>query len=383
MRAPCLLFFMFFLFTASPVLAEESIVLAPRGGGEIRMVVCDGEIPVDLTATGLVRFDEYDALVASLADTWTTSGRGYVWSFHLLPDARLADGEALSETDIMASLKSPRTKPVLAALVKKIQVSSDSIVFTLRQRDPSFARRLAQPPAAILLPGRAATGPFRVLRRETDHAVLVPNPHSRIPVRPETLVLLFEPDVARGVFLVEAGTADIAPVGDDDIARLRAHELFHDRVVYGATRRVHAFVSRRMPHAQLLLLRRAIDRATIARMLLNGRADPLGPAYRPLSASERTRLPSSIRIAERIGRTSSRRILPRIAYDLRRSGLSCEIVGPDHGHAMMREYAEGELPADAVPLLDVKPCWLVHPRVKNFIPPRDGRPGVLFAESRP
>lgn len=359
--------------------AEDSPVAPAVGGGEIRMVVQDAEIPLDLTAVGLVRFSESGAVVAAISDTWMVSRRGAAWAFHLRRGIRYADSAPITETDVLESLRSPRAK-ILFDPQTTILLSGDSIVFALPRRDPRFAEKLALSAAAIAPPRHEATGPFRILSRETDHCVLAPNPHSVVPVRPDTLVLLFEPDVSRGVFLVEAGSADVALVGDEDLARLRSDNRFRDRLVLGQSRRVHAFVSTKIPRASLLLLRRAVDRAMIARTLLNGRAESIGPDYRSLSPEERGRFPASIRIAERIARASNRRVLPRIAYDLRRSGLACEIAQPDDGDVVCCEFAEEEAPASAVPVLAVTPCWLVSSRVRNFSPPRDGMPGILAAQ---
>lgn len=58
----------------------------------------------DLAYRGLTRVGPLGDLEGDLAETWTVSDDGLVWTFHLDPDARAADGSALDASRVVARL---------------------------------------------------------------------------------------------------------------------------------------------------------------------------------------------------------------------------------------------------------------------------------------
>ncbi len=392
MRFPAAIrFLLVFLLAAVPARAEETTVeksrgaVGPGGGGEIRMVLTTREVPAEYTASGLVTVDSTGRVVRCLAEAWNVEANGTRWLFAPASGWLTSESRPLTETMIVASLRSARTRRALGLRTSSIWLESGAIFVRTPRIDPTLPRRLSWPEALIRVPGRATTGPFRVASSDSTRVTLVPNPHAPFPGRPDTLQVLFEPDPARAVYLVEAGMAEIAPVGDEDFARLLADPHAAGRLVPSRVREEHVLVSKTLSLAALLALSRAVDRDVILRMLMNSRGFSSGPSWRTLSESEKRGLPRVITIAEPAGRPELRRVVQRVAYDLRRSGLRVETTF-DTGRATL-EYAvrfeTDPRPSRAAHLYSVTPYWFVSRRVGGFAPPNTGYPAAAFAEILP
>jgi hypothetical protein len=362
---------------------------AGGSGGEIRIVIVGNEIPPECISTGLVRYDTAGRLAPGLADTWVEAPSSKSWRFTLRPEIRDADGKLITETEVAVALRTPALRRVFDPPPRRIRVESGAIVLQFATRDRALPRRLAHPAAGIRVPGKASTGPYRVAQRISDRATLARNPHAVVAARPDTVILFLEFDASRAVFLVEAGYADAAPVSDEDLVRLSAQPTSAGRLVAAHSRDLHALSSSRLPTRTLELLRRAIDRMLITRTLLNGRGTPTGPGFRPLSEAERRGLPRRIILRDESGSAAYARLIARVAYDLRRSGIDCpapaaESTSTELADAAVVRYSvvsEIDLPPSAVPLFAVTPFWFVRHRVIDFAPPRGGVPGWLYART--
>lgn len=233
-----------------------------------------------------------------------------------------------------------------------------------------------------------AAAPFRLVARDTGEAVLAANPRSSVAVRAETLVILFEDDPARAVFLVESGRAEIAPVGDEDLVRLQALGGRAARLVPGARREIHVLLPGMLESRRLRRVAQAIDREQIVRFLLSRRGAARGSPLRPLQQGEAATTPAMTIAVEGATLASNRRLVRRIAYEIERMGIECRILDPPAARAAgaapgasatYAVFPDGEVPAGAIPLFAVTPYWLVSERVENFAPPRPGAGGVIEA----
>lgn len=230
--------------------------------------------------------------------------------------------------------------------------------------------------------------PFIVIMEDRKKALLVRNPHFPHLVRPDTLLLLFENDIARGVFLVEAGAADIAPVGEDDFVRLSTEGSGTGRLFISSETEYLSFLPLALEKRLVEILRRAVNRPLINKVLLNEGGHVEGPPFLIATEEERAGLSDTsllIETSEAV-RARYRRILDRIAYDLKQSGI--DVVFKEPGFEMesslrIESFSESSLPRDALPLLSTVRTWFVSNAIDGFIPPDGAWPTVFRAGRRP
>jgi peptide/nickel transport system substrate-binding protein len=128
---------------------------------------------------GLTRFREDGSIAPALAESWTVSGDGLVWTFDLVEGVRFHDDTAFDADDVVFSLDRARgpdstnaQKGLFAGIAAVEAVDPARVRIVLDAPDSALAWKLAWGDAVILAPetaGQAATapvgtGPFRFSR---------------------------------------------------------------------------------------------------------------------------------------------------------------------------------------------------------------------------
>jgi ABC-type transport system substrate-binding protein len=239
----------------------------PTGSGVLRWVLADRPTTLDpLYATTasdrLAARQLHEPLVETLnapfgtarsstglARTIQPSGDGTVWRVRLRSGVRFADGASFNAGAVLANAArwqaTPRGRAVLGSFL--VDAPSPELVrFILPAPDPNFDDRLASPllgivsPRAItgagggeLAPSRApdsGTGPFELRERSADRLLLARNTEWWGGTRGlgpgvDQLELTAEPDADQRLADLQAGSAEVAALGPDQLAAAREDPL--------------------------------------------------------------------------------------------------------------------------------------------------------------
>lgn len=272
--------------------------------------------------SGLVTLDDSLQVQPDLASALPdVSPDGKVYTFTLRPDARFHSGRQITAQDVKYSLDrasdpslaapdDPSTLPAVtylssikgfeqrlagkAASLDGVRVLDEARVeITLSKPDPTFLFKLAFPAAFVVDREQVGaggdwtlkpngSGPFRLTdwrRRE----LMVLSPAETYPGRKagiQEVRLLLGPEALQALNLYEAGKADMAWIGADDLFRAKdpssplskeLQEVAEFSVTYvGLNVRVRPFEDPKVREALYL----AVDRAKIARASYHGSVEP-------------------------------------------------------------------------------------------------------------
>jgi peptide/nickel transport system substrate-binding protein len=172
------------------------------------------EMLIDATAQGLVTIDAAGQIEPALAERWivTDDGLGYIFR---LRDARWRDGRRIT-SDAFARLLRAAIKPssrnalrpALSALAEISAVTPDVIDIRLKRPLPGFLTLLARPELTLRRAGDG-TGPYRVVKREVDRAVL----EDRASPAKLPRVTLHGERAARAIIRFKLGQVDLVSGG--------------------------------------------------------------------------------------------------------------------------------------------------------------------------
>jgi peptide/nickel transport system substrate-binding protein len=295
----------------------------------------------------LVQVDPRGGLRPSLAASWESDARGTRWRFHVRRGVMLHDGTLLEPWQIAASLRT-------SASGWTASVDQEVVILDAAAPRPDLPWDLADPRFAIVVRSSAAqavgTGPFRIDR--VDEGSLTLRAHDAYWAgRPFADAIHVESGRTPSAQLtnLEAGRADLIELLPTDVRRASQRGL---HVAASRSLDLVAMVfetHRATSSAEGLrrLLAGAADRAAIANVLLQGRAEPaqaLLPAWlsgypsamvaQPIARPSRTAaagLPSDQRaITLRIDPADPivRAIADRIAVDAREAGCTVTVQAP-------------------------------------------------------
>lgn len=204
--------------------------------------------------SGLVKFNETMEIVPDLAESWTTSDDGTVWTFKIREGVLFHDGSELTLDDIVFSFErimDPETGSAYARYfesVVDIRATEDhEIVVELGEPFAPFLAGLANPYVNIVSKTVAeandlsevviGTGPFRLVERVRDQRqVLVKFEDYFIADRPylDRIVFLTMPDESARAAALQVGEVDFIDTVQAAIVRsLQNHPDF--KVVGGST----------------------------------------------------------------------------------------------------------------------------------------------------
>jgi peptide/nickel transport system substrate-binding protein len=233
---------------------------------------------------GLVAFDAQMHVVPALALRWESPDE-LTWRFYLRPDVRFHDGRRLAAEDVVRSLARVRHPGAsegnyLSAVSAIASPAPDVVEIRTSRPDPMLLNNLvpsfvvaARPDGSLV-----GTGPYRVTRFDPQQGLEISAfpEHWREPPHEARIRFVFEREPERRLQLLRDGAVDVA-LRLPEAAQASAGFSLFARAAPGARLiglRVDA------PPFSDLRLRQAIDlaldRATITRELLGGRAQPLG-----------------------------------------------------------------------------------------------------------
>ena len=262
------------------------------------------------------RLTSYDAQnlepTSGLASHWRYSLDQRSWSFFLRPDARFANGRAITSTDVKYSLervarrgsRSPGAdllEPVSGfgpfavdgtapELIGITTPSADVVHFTLDQPWSSLPAALATPvlsivpresaeavaPAPPLAQAPVGSGAFAFARRAGDTLSLVRARGSPASLRGLDVVQFDDPEGAYGEFL--SGHLDVAPVPADRVEQAgarfgaKAFRPYLAELLYGFNLKVPKLADARFREAMV----RAVDRSSLVQAVYGGSVIPVG-----------------------------------------------------------------------------------------------------------
>jgi peptide/nickel transport system substrate-binding protein len=359
-----------------------------------------------------------DGYTPGLAETWEESADGLRWQLRLRAGARWHDGRPVTPVDVQVTLepllRSSARLPTLRAMLADldaVEVFPERVVrLRLRRRSRLVLRALCEVPIlpAELLRGTTSqlaalgrqpvgSGPFRVAAWERGKRIRLvrQQPAGIGPPFVNEIVFEIDSDGARALSRTRRGEIDVLP------RLLETH--YPDQVAPGAVRETlqlyrlspqrYSFlvVNHRHPLLADLRVRRALsslwNRARFAEEVHRGLAHPIGappfgvvpvPPFDPEAAGrlldeagcrdgdgdgvrERSGVPLRLTLLEIAGGKSVAAEIRAYAHDLRRAGLSVEVV-PVDAATLLARMRQGDF--DLAPMM-----WEGLP---------DDDPGALF-----
>ncbi|HTI42919.1 MAG TPA: ABC transporter substrate-binding protein [Vicinamibacterales bacterium] len=372
-RADMTLFTRAFPVAVSVCLAGGVLSAArPHYGGTLRIET--GSIMRHVNALAyetLVAIDAAGGVRPVLARSWTGDARGRRWTFHLRPDVVLHDGSILQPAQVAAALQALHAD-------WQITPDADAVAIDLGHDAPGLPWELADSSNAIgirLSAGaQIGSGPFRVER--VDAGTIVLRAHDDYwDSRPFLDAIELRMRAATDQLTdLETGRADMVPIQPTDVRRVEQRQMRIE-----ASRPLQLVVlAFEAPFASPAndAIRRtfatAIDRGAIARVVLQGRAEPADgllpewisgyapfvlvrtassmrpPAIAALAADRRT-------LALRVGPADpmAQAIAQRIAVNARDAGFTVNVqapagLGPRFDVRLLRVPFRAATPADAL-----------------------------------
>ena len=238
----------------------------------------------------LVRFDENGEMVPCLAEEWSSSDDGLVWTFKIREGVKFSNGNEMTPELVKASLD--RTFEMSDRVpeffdLESLEVDGQNLIFTLNRANANMAGSLADPLFLIIdtsvdnsnieMAGPICTGPYVVESfSPTDSCIVVKNEYywnGEVPLDKVTLKCV-DDQTTRSMAL-QMGEIDIAYnlktenlvefEGNDDIEVQELESL----------RSTYAFMNQNGPLGDITLrqaLLRGLDKETYCSNLLSGGA---------------------------------------------------------------------------------------------------------------
>jgi len=347
----------------------------PHYGGTLRIETTNAGAMRHVNALAyetLVTIGPDGGLRPTLATSWDADARARRWTFRLRRGATLHDGSTLQPAQVVAALQAVHGDWQIAP-------QPDAISIDPGRDAPDFPWELADASNAIVIhPAAGAlvgSGPFRVER--VDAGLITLRAHDDYwDSRPflDAVEIRTTRAPADQLADVETGRADMVPIEPTDVRRMEQRQLRIE-----ASRPVELFVlafeapfAGSANDAVRRTLAAAIDRAAIARVILQGRAEPsdallpqwvsgyapfvLGRVAEPLSRSAVAALPAERRtLALRVAASDpvALAIGQRIAVNARDAGFTMTVqapsgLGPRFDIRMLRVPVRAAAPAEAL-----------------------------------
>ncbi|HKW95655.1 MAG TPA: glutathione ABC transporter substrate-binding protein [Methylomirabilota bacterium] len=255
----------------------------------------------------LVRFNTKMKIEPALAESWTQSPDGLVWTFKLRKGVRFHDGTPFDAKavkyffDRVLGDEKPFKASLYTPFVQGAQVVDDSTVrVTLKQPFAAFLFRLAHSAGGIVSPAAhqkwgkdltlhpVGTGPFKFKEWvKSDHVTLERNDGywGGKALLDQVVVKTVREDAAR-VLMLEAGDADlILNIPPEDITRLRKDPRFAVESIPTARALYVVINVKKKPFDDVRVrqaLNYAVNRDSIVKNLYQGNAEAISGIVAPL-----------------------------------------------------------------------------------------------------
>ena len=255
----------------------------------------------------LVRFNAKMQVEPALAESWTQSPDGLVWTFELRKGIRFHDGTPFDAKavkyffDRVLGDEKPFKASLYTPFVQGAQVVDDHTVrVTLKQPFAAFLFRLAHSAGGIVSPAAhqkygkdltlhpVGTGPFKFKEWvKSDHVTLERNDGywGGKPLLDSVVVKTVREDAAR-VLMLEAGDADlILNIPPEDITRLRKDPRFAIESIPTARALYVVINVKKKPFDDVRVrqaLNYAVNRESIVKNLYQGNAEAISGIVAPL-----------------------------------------------------------------------------------------------------
>ena len=249
----------------------------PRYGGTLKLETTDAGAMRrvhGLAYEGLVAIDASGMLRPALATSWDSDARGRSWRFRLRHDVKLHDGSTLQPPQIAAMLRDVHGD-------WQIGIEGDALVVDPGREILDLPWQLADSSNAIAIRQGTGTaigsGPFRIERVAAGLIAL--RAHEEYwDSRPflEAVEVRTSRSPAEQLTDVEAARADIVSIQPTDVRRIEQRQVRIESS--GPLELIALAFEPQLATAGSQAVRRtlaeAIDRAAIARVVLQGRAEP-------------------------------------------------------------------------------------------------------------
>ncbi len=218
----------------------------------------DGTMYIGLIFSGLIRLTPELKIVPGLAEKWSVSNDGTVYTFTLYKDLKFANGNPITAKTVQASWErttDPKFKSLnastylgdilgvkdklagKASTIAGLKVIDDqTLQVTLDGAKPYFLSKLNFPTAAVIDVNEAelkpkdwmltasASGPYKIKELIEDEAIIFErNPNYPVQPAVQYLAYLFEPG-GSPISLYEEGIIDIVYLGSEDFKRVSMPE---------------------------------------------------------------------------------------------------------------------------------------------------------------
>lgn len=317
---------------------------------------------------GLTRIGAKGDVLPALAESWTMSGDGKIYTFKLHKDVKFHDGTAFDAEDVKFSLdrahadKSTNAQKGLFAAIDTVEVVDPlTVKVTLKQPNGDFLYNMGWGDAVIVAPESAGTnkekpigtGPFKFDSwAKGSQIVISKNPeYWGTPAALEKATFRVIPDPAAATAALMAGDVQAFPVfpSYETIAQFQADPRF--KVVIGTTEGETVLgMNNKKPPFDNLKVRQAIAHAIDRKALIDGAMFGLGtpigsffpphhPAYLDLTSETAYDPELSKKLLAEAGHadgfkttlklpppTYARRGGEIIAAELREIGIEAEII---------------------------------------------------------
>jgi ABC-type transport system substrate-binding protein len=321
MRRTGVLWLVGFLLLGGVAVARPAVAQAPAAGGTLTFAAGADPDSLDPQNTqsnpgeqvnrmmydNLVRFNAKMQIEPALAESWTQSPDGLVWTFKLRKGVRFHDGTPFDAkavkyfVDRVLGDEKPFKASLYTPFVQGAQVVDDGTVrITLKQPFAAFLFRLAHSAGGIVSPAAhqkwgkdltlhpAGTGPFKFVEWVKGDRVVLERNDGYWGGRPRldrVTVKTVREDSAR-VLMLESGDADlIVNIPPEDIPRLRKDPRFAVESIPTARALYVVINVKKKPFDDLRVrqaLNYAVNREAIVKSLFQGNAEAIPGIVAPL-----------------------------------------------------------------------------------------------------
>lgn len=249
----------------------------PRYGGTLKLETTDSGAMRHVNALayeGLVAIDASGVLRPALATSWDVEAGGTRWTFRLRHAVKLHDGSTLQPPQIAASLRAGHGD-------WQIVTEGDGLTIDPGRAVPDLPWQLADPTNAIAIRQGTGTavgsGAFRIERVEAGLIALrAHDEYWDSGPFVDVVEVRTAGSPADNLTNVETGRADMVSIQPTDVRRIEQRQL---RIEASAPLELIALafeppLATSASEAVRRTLAAAIDRAAIARVVLQGRAEP-------------------------------------------------------------------------------------------------------------